>query len=285
MGESLLQKMNRHSKPTGYDSAGAGQPAPKASAQAPQRAPAPRAIVPQYTREDMQRLISQERAKVEAAAKAVETDMDSAAKMPGLNSDDGAEAPELPGHGIAQEILRAETQVSEKKPGDQAAPIREISSYDAEILEMLASLDPAELMLNGSIMREIEITDKALSVTVKSLTKGEVAAINKDIDEFRRGKVNDDGKTVEPFSDAIAEFSGLRQLADGIVGVNGKPLPNASWVARSEHLEQLPVAAYEAIRREYAKFSRAVFLLFPDTATKQHIERLKEALGKAQAHR
>ena len=288
MGESLLQKMNRHSKPTGYDNAGSAQPAPKMPVQAVQRAPAPRAIVPQYTQAQLQKFVAAERAKVDAAAKAAETDMDLASKLPGTNSDDGAEEPQGPSHAIAQAILQADEPVSEKRSETTAptdGPVREISSYDAEVLEMLSSLDPAELMMNGSILREIEITDNALSATVKSLTKGDVAAIQRDIDEFRRGKLTDDGKRLEPFPDAVAEFSSLRQLSDGIVGVNGTPYPKGEWTLRAAQLEALPVAAYEAIRREYAKFSRAVFLLFPDTATKQHIERLKEALGKVRAHR
>jgi hypothetical protein len=236
----------------------------------------------------MQKFITGERAKVEVAARAAESDLDSAAKLPGTNSDDDSLEPRGPSRGIAQAILHQEDATAEKKPNGatpQSAPIREMSSYDAEILEMLAALDPAELIMNGKIMREIEITEGALSVTVKSLTKGEIAAINRDVDEFRRGRLDDDGKRVEPFADATSEFGSMRQLSEGIVGINGKPLQDGAWVLRSEVLEALPVAAYEAIRREYSKFSRAVFLLFPDSATKQHIERLKEALGKVQAHR
>jgi hypothetical protein len=172
----------------------------------------------------------------------------------------------------------------------ESKPQSSLSSWDKEVLEMADCLDPGQLMMEGEILTELEIHE-VLSITVRSLKKADWTEINKDVNEFRRGieaeVENAQGektkKLIVPFPDEILEFSNQRRLAQGLVGLNGYAYPD-HWGSRVQMLEQLPEPAYAAIFREYTKFLQAVGTLFPDQATKEHYEKLKIQLGKAQAH-
>jgi hypothetical protein len=176
------------------------------------------------------------------------------------------------------EVVDQPSEPSEEK---QEAAV-EVSSYDAEILEMCDQIDATELLMHGSVSFELDILEDVLSVSVQSLKKSDLREIQSDIDAYLRGSGDDDSPS--PSVESLRDFSDMRHLAQGILGINGKPLPN-DWEARFQLLEQLAAPAYSAIRREYVKFLEAVGLVFPDKATQSQMDRLRDAVKKARAHR
>jgi hypothetical protein len=173
------------------------------------------------------------------------------------------------------------------EPEPQAPGASHVSSFDLEVMELAEQIDVGELLLNGYAMAELEIVPGYLSVSVRSLKRSDMVEVRKDIDEYRRGKPVDpskpEGDWITPFPDAVMDFANLRQLAAGVLGINGQPLP-ADWMQRAAEIEDRPDGAYEAIKREYRKFLAAVNLLFPDKPTKEVFDKLRERLGKAPAH-
>lgn len=170
----------------------------------------------------------------------------------------------------------------------------QLSSWDKEVLEMAEQLDPAQLVMDGFIAVELEILGEAFTASVKSFKQQDWVDIRRDVSEFRRGlevfkeisdpenpgQVKQIPETILPFPDEVLEFTQLRQLAQGVLGINGTPYPE-DWGARAGMLQQLASPAYEALLREYTKFLQAVGTLFPDKPTKEKMEELKARLGKA----
>jgi len=176
------------------------------------------------------------------------------------------------------------TANTESPPKTEQPPI---SSFDLEVLEMADDLDVGALILDGYVMRELPILDGAYSVSVRSLKKSDLTEIGKDVDQFRRGRLENpddpDSKWITPFPHAVAEFIEIRRLAQGLLGLNGTPM-TSRWDLRMAELEDLDAALFSAIVREYHKFLTAVSMLFPDKTTKETVQKLKDRLGKARSH-
>jgi hypothetical protein len=109
-----------------------------------------------------------------------------------------------------------------------------ISSYDKEIMEMIEHMNAEELLLKGELNFELEVVPDVLSVSVRSLKKSDLREIQSDVDDFRGGrKVSEDSEErVLPSLQAIEDFSDMRHITQGIVGINGNPLPS-DWLQRA----------------------------------------------------
>ena len=238
--------------------------------------------VPQYTPAQMQAFLDRENAKIQAEAQAARKAMDTGSApaqggMEQLRSFVG-NSPRQP---EGQEEPQVHVSAVEKKP------VSTLSSWDKEVLEIAEQLDPSDLMMNGEIVTELDILPGVFSITVKSLKKADWTAVNRDVNDFRRGidtevETASGGtiqKTIVPFQEEVMEFSQQRHLAQGILGINGHQL-SSDWGSRMQALEELPSPAYDAALREYTKFLHAVGTLFPDDPTKQKMEELKARLGK-----
>ena len=246
----------------------------------------PQMKVPQYTQAQKQAFLAQEQQRMESEARAAMQTQQAPAAQPPVSP-----------QGLAQlrSFVGPEPEETEDDPpvhvsATETKPQSTLSSWDREVLEMASQLDPAGLVLDGEVLTELEIHE-VLSVTVRSLKKGDWTEVSRDVNDFRRGIDTEvesaDGemvtKTIYPFPDEIQEFKQQRILAQGILGVNGQPYPG-HWSQRVSILEELPQPVYEAILREYTKFLQAVGTLFPDKPTKEKMDELRLRLGKAQAH-
>lgn len=303
MAESMAEKAARLASPTGFSGAG-GRPAP------PPRAPQRLATVPSPTQAhqapadpQMEQAMAQARAMAEQQPDSFAQAMSQLQGFTGANAGQGIQMVPAQGGNPAyiQLPTKEEPEPPQAKPAPNPTPTPQakqeaqpepkpqgqVSSFDLEVLEMSEQLDVGELMTNGYLFRELEIIPGLLSVSVRSLKRSDKVQIRKDIDDFRRGVPVDpaqpDGPRVIPFPDAVADFATLRQLSEGVMGINGVPMVN-DWMQRAAELEDRDDVQYEAIKREYSKFLAAVGLLFPDKPTKEVIEKLKERLGKARAH-
>lgn len=250
------------------------------------RTSAPRAAVPQHTPAQLQAFVAQEQQKVQAEIAAMQRQ---------------AESPQAAA--TMQSFAQAQKQAAPPEPDRQVhvsahetKPANEISSWDMEVIEMAGQLDPAQLVMDGAIAVELEILGEQFTASVQSFRQSDWVAIRKDVNEYRRGlevlkdvpdpenpgETKQEVRTIIPFPDEVVEFSRLRQLAQGVLGVDGFQYPE-DWGSRAALLEQLASPAYEAMSREFTKFLSAVGTMFPDKPTREKMEELKARLGKAQA--
>ncbi|HUW13824.1 MAG TPA: hypothetical protein VM537_29140 [Anaerolineae bacterium] len=273
--------------------AAAAAAAPVGVPAAPRRAP-----VPQHSPAQLQAYVASEQRRAQAEAEAMlhrqeappsrQSAQPSLQGMAALQSFAGGQPP--PQEPVEDPPVH--TSSTEVKPESL------LSAWDLEVIEMADQLDPAELVMEGFIAVELEVLGQEFTASVKSFKQQDWSDIRRDVSEFRRGievfkdvpDPSSPGKTMQvtetilPFPDEVLEFMQLRQLAQGVLGVNGVPYPN-DWGARAGALQQLASPAYDALLREYTKFLQAVGTLFPDKPMKEKMEELKARLGKAQAHR
>ena len=283
MSEDYAAKSVRLVQPTG--SLGGGRPA---VAPPPPRVPV-RTVgpVPNHTPAEMAQFVQGEQAREHLRATAERA----AGAVKNMTSAQGQETAQTAGTPESLEAAMGalssfvgEASSAGPPPKTEQPPI---SSFDLEVLELADELDVGALILDGYVMRELPILDGMYSVSVRSLKKSDLTEIAKDVDQFRRGRLENpddpDSKWITPFPHAVADFIESRRLAQGLLGLNGTPM-TIRWDIRMAEMEELDAALFSAIVREYHKFLTAVSMLFPDKMTKETMQRLKDRLGKARSH-
>lgn len=269
--DTLAKKTDRLVTRTGVDGGGV-PPAPP-----PQRRPSLLQSQTFLQPEVKEAMLEKERQRVQAERNRIVANED-----PSAEDESGEDV-----YGKLQAWAQSGEQVetaSDPEPKQDVPAV--ISSYDRDLIELADHIDPSDLLVRGFVMTELDVVEDVLSISVKSLRKADLREIQEDVDDFSRGKPPRDdpeGLPVMPSMDSIRDFSDMRYLAQGILGINGNPLPG-TWQDRFNLLEQLASPAYASIRREYTKFLEAVGLLFPDKATKERMDKLREVIKKAQAH-